>query len=332
VKKVFASLVIGLLITGLTPFTFMDAYAQSPGDMLGSTAEISATPGALVLISQLDGSQMLIGDPTVDRSLSGLSCDLNGQLWGTANEGGASANSLLIEINPTTGALISSIPITNVAGDPGAVQDLATQPGTGILFGTSHILGSAFHAPFADQALLTIDTSTGVATVEGIILTGGADVLSIGFAPDGTLYSTTDNTGGDLLTLDPNDASILTSVASPAGFDKGLGVKGDGTIFTSNFQQISTVNPVDGSVVVLGSPGPDLITDLTFCPSLVGGEFLSLDTTALLVAGITTPVAWMVYAVSAIGIGAFWFARNPYNVRNVKVILEDYFDRFIKRE
>jgi len=63
-------------------------------------------------------------------------------------------------------------------------------------------------------------------------------------------------------------------------------------------------------------------------PGPVGGEFLPIETTALLVAGVQTPLAWMIYAFSAIGIGAFLFTRNPYNIRNVKVILRDYLDRF----
>ena len=60
----------------------------------------------------------------------------------------------------------------------------------------------------------------------------------------------------------------------------------------------------------------------------VGGEYFTLDTTALLVAGLQTPMAWMMYAFSAIGIGAFLFTRNTNNIRNVKVILQDYLDRF----
>jgi len=63
-------------------------------------------------------------------------------------------------------------------------------------------------------------------------------------------------------------------------------------------------------------------------PPVVGGELLSIETTSLLLAGVQTPMAWMVYAFSAIGIGAFLFTRNPNNMRNIKVILRDYLDRF----
>ena len=67
---------------------------------------------------------------------------------------------------------------------------------------------------------------------------------------------------------------------------------------------------------------------LRFLTQGVGGEYFTLDTTALLVAGVQTPMALMMYAFSAIGIGAFLFTRNANNIRNVKVILQDYLDRF----
>ncbi len=60
---------------------------------------------------------------------------------------------------------------------------------------------------------------------------------------------------------------------------------------------------------------------------MIGGELLSIDTVALLLAGLQTPAVWMISTFSALGIGAFLFMRNPYNVRNIKVILQDYLDR-----
>ena len=59
---------------------------------------------------------------------------------------------------------------------------------------------------------------------------------------------------------------------------------------------------------------------------------MPIETTYLLLAGAQTPIAWMMYAFSAICIGAFLFTRNPNNVRNVKLILQDYLDRFSKTD
>jgi hypothetical protein len=51
----------------------------------------------------------------------------------------------------------------------------------------------------------------------------------------------------------------------------------------------------------------DIITDPDFCvePEVVGGEFLSIDTTALLVAGAQTNAVWIMSALAVIGSVAF---------------------------
>ena len=59
----------------------------------------------------------------------------------------------------------------------------------------------------------------------------------------------------------------------------------------------------------------------------VGGEIIPIDTTSLILAGAQTPSVWMLSALFVLGISAFWITRNPYNVRNIKVILQDYLDR-----
>ena len=63
-------------------------------------------------------------------------------------------------------------------------------------------------------------------------------------------------------------------------------------------------------------------------PEIVGGEFLPTDTTALLLAAASSPFTWLSsIAFVVVGVGAFLVLRNPYNMRNIKTILEDYFDR-----
>ena len=78
------------------------------------------------------------------------------------------------------------------------------------------------------------------------------------------------------------------------------------------------------TVVTGGTTVPvNLVLDI-----VVGGEIIPIDATSLILAGAQTPAVWMISAFSALGIGAFWFTRNPYNVRNIKVIFQDYLDRF----
>ena len=61
---------------------------------------------------------------------------------------------------------------------------------------------------------------------------------------------------------------------------------------------------------------------------LVAGEIIPIETTSLILAGLQTPAVCMISTLSALGIGAFLLMRNPYNARNIKVILRDYLDRF----
>jgi len=60
----------------------------------------------------------------------------------------------------------------------------------------------------------------------------------------------------------------------------------------------------------------------------VGGEFLPIETTSLLLAAASSPAAWLTsLTIVALGIGAYVFTRNSNNMRNIKVILRDYLDR-----
>jgi len=67
--------------------------------------------------------------------------------------------------------------------------------------------------------------------------------------------------------------------------------------------------------------------DVTFNAPVVGGEIIPIETISLVLAGLQTPAVWMISTFSALGIGTFLLTRNPYNVRNIKVILRDYLDR-----
>ena len=62
---------------------------------------------------------------------------------------------------------------------------------------------------------------------------------------------------------------------------------------------------------------------------IVGGELLPIETTSLLLAAVQSPASWFTsLAIAVLGIGAYVFTRNPNNMRNIKVILRDYLDRF----
>jgi len=60
---------------------------------------------------------------------------------------------------------------------------------------------------------------------------------------------------------------------------------------------------------------------------VIGGEIIPIESTSLILAGAQSPAVWMISTFSVLGIGAFLVMRNPYNVRNIKVVLQDYLDR-----
>jgi len=71
-----------------------------------------------------------------------------------------------------------------------------------------------------------------------------------------------------------------------------------------------------------------VVIELQTQHGIVAGEIIPIEATSLILAGLQTPAVWMISTLSALGIGAFVFTRNPSNVRNIKVILQDYLDRF----
>ena len=294
-----------------------NSYAVSVncGNMIGGTAQANmgttVNAGAITLISQTDGSQTLIGDPTTTGSLPGLDFDGTGMLWGINNDPvngpGQPPVSYLVKINPNTGALISSVPIVDAIGAPVIVQDLGAQPGSNVLFATTHL----FDQPFGPGTLVTIN-SAGVASSVGSLPSVQA-IAALDFAPDGTLY-VMDGTGL-LRTINPNDGSQITSVGSnPIKSPTGLGVRGDGTIFITggigaSSLQINTINPANGVVSLIGTGAPDHIVDLTFviCSKVVSGEFSSIDQTALMLAGLQSSAMWMLPLLAGtVAVGAFY--------------------------
>jgi len=117
-----------------------------------------------------------------------------------------------------------------------------------------------------DDILVTIDTSTGVATLVGVLDTNlfwGA----LAFAPDGTLYATFTGEGTGMATLNPNDASVLDKVSMSIFMD-GLAVNPcDGTVFgDSGGDTIYEIDPDTGDIVLsaddIADPG-----DIDFFPA-----------------------------------------------------------------
>ena len=126
-----------------------------------------------------DGSGNSVDFDDVDS----LSFDSNGVLWGVNASGG---DDELFQIDPDTGAFVpdafgAGIDYVTVSGSGigSSIDDIAIDPSSGIMYG----------ADTNNSQLITINTTTGAATVVGGY-GGTPDMEGIAFHFDGTLYGT----------------------------------------------------------------------------------------------------------------------------------------------
>lgn len=252
---------------------------------------LSIHNGWLVTIDPLTGAVNPIGHPAGVARLSGIVFAGPDLLYGSTLGGGgfpdnppATNTSKLIQINPNTGALISTIgPITDGPGGPGiAISDLAIQPGTGLIYGIEAVEATGKEGPPFGN-LYTIDRNTGVAHLVG---TTGVENASLAFAPDGTLYMTSADVDSGLLinvqlhTVDPMTGRVLTTVptVNAAGeptfytaltfrASDGVLVGGTGSGNSLVSGDIFTIDPATGAQLAhLSATGLDFIGDLDSRP------------------------------------------------------------------
>jgi hypothetical protein len=225
-------------------------------------------PGALITVDQHTGVGTLVGHPDSVPGLTGLVFDISGTLYGTTISGmlGTGRFSTLVRIDPSTGAQIGPA-VTITAGDhPISITDLALQPGTNTLYGTSLSEDDFINS------IYTIEPATGVATLIGRT---GVIGTTLAFGPDGTLYQNSaifDDAGfvaGYLNTLDPDTGAVLTtSDPYTQAHVGGLAVRPtDGVIFASGGDEgdIYTLSPT-GTQTFVGFTKVGGVGDLAFTP------------------------------------------------------------------
>ncbi len=232
----------------------------------------SINDGSLVILDQVTAALTVVGHPTGIARLTGIAFDSSGALYASTIPAGGypppppPMSSTLIQIDPDTGALLSTIgPVVDgPGGPPMAISDIAFQPGTGVLFGIRSVVDFAG----AEGLLYTIDKATGVAT---FVANTNARIATIAFAPDGTLYeSAADVVSGKSInskirTLNPSNGAVLTS--APTDFSLGaLAVRDDGTILgsTGDRHTIVKVDPVTGAFTNVGDTGMNFVGGLAF--------------------------------------------------------------------
>ena len=220
--------------------------------MSGSNGNNTTNRGALVTINQTNGAGTVVGTPVANVGLPGLAFHPDGRLFAVTLTN--LTPSTLIQVNPDTGALITSIGAITDNGTPISIGDLSFQPGTGVLYGIRSQVGGG--------RLCTHRPSTGAATLIGDTTTGAGGGLA--FAPNGTLYHSgyaTDHVTFALNVISPVDGHVISSVGLNNFYD-GLGIRStDGVIFATlgpagnNSDAIYTIDPVTGVTTLIGNTG-----------------------------------------------------------------------------
>jgi hypothetical protein len=201
----------------------------------------------LYRIDKSTGAATLVGDTGFDR-FNGLAFRNDGVLFGY--RGGA-----LYSINSTSGAA-TQVGLLGINSPEGG---LAFHPTTGVLFGVSSTL---------TDTLLTIDTTTGVATAIAPLGSAGRDVSGLAFNASGTLYGAAfrDNNADNLVTINTTTGAAFT--IGPLGTNQGPaagaavgGLEFDpqsGILYYSEGINLYTVNPSTGAASLIGPHGVEI--------------------------------------------------------------------------
>jgi len=243
----------------------------------------AANRGRVVIINEGTAAGTLLPLQGVgpNAGFNGLTFDASGALYGSAISNPVFADPApgaptLVRLDPATGAPLFSVPIT-FSGDPLEILDLAAQPGTGVIYGTS------FTSSVPGTSIYTINNATGVATLVGAT---GVIGVTLAFAPDATLYMSSATfsavgaqTGSFLHTVNPLTGGVVSTVSIatlPSGnfvHIGGLGVRPtDGALFAAGREATAAQRgdiyrlTTTGTATLMGSTGVGEVGDLAFAP------------------------------------------------------------------
>ena len=194
-------------------------------------------------ISQVDGTIAGMGN-TGNGSTGDLASNLASILWSVDM-----AHHALLSIDPSTGAVSRTTPITTASGAPVAIVSLAWDPVMRFLYGNTTI---GFGNLTPDQ-LYRIDPATGLATLAGNI--GVTGVFALGFDNSGILYGISPS---QLVTIDTatGAGALVSGVPLASIFDLAFRPE-DNALFVadSGTNALYTMNPVTGAVTLVGTYG-----------------------------------------------------------------------------
>jgi plastocyanin len=194
-------------LIGDTGFSYLGGIAFDSKGILYGLSGGSANPGLLITIDPTNGQAKDIGtlsDP--DTHVDGIRFNSQDVLYGSAYNV-IDAAGVLVTINPVSGDILSSLPLTGSGNSFCA----------GIAFDSKDVLyGSRGNSSDRTEDLDRIDQVTGVMTPIGPRQTVISDIA---FAPDGMLYGSSPT--GELYTIDPDTGAktllFNTNITSFAG-------------------------------------------------------------------------------------------------------------------
>ena len=276
-------------IIGPLGVSVVEAIALDPdsGVLYGANAStlgtINTATGAYNTIGSFGTGSGPLGNITFS-DVDGLAFDpTTGILWGSQF---LSSQNVLIQIDPATGAHIPGV----FAGDDylvvsgaGHIDDIAIEPGTGVMY--------ASDSPGGGDTLLTINTTTGVASAVGPM--GTSDMEGLSIDPSGNLLGTNGNPGslyrvnkatgnatfeanlGPGTLNDYEAAACLTTFFAEADLEltksvnNATPVSGETVTFTVT---VNNVGPHDTGGVTVSDPLP---VGLTYVSDDSGGNYNS---------------------------------------------------------
>jgi hypothetical protein len=255
----------------------------------------SSEPGAFLTMDQTTGATAVVGTPIAGVGLPGLAINSGGRAFAVTST--HLGNSRLIEIDISSGALLSDIADLTYLGSPVSVTDLSFQPGTGVLYGTA-----AGGNGLGQDDLVTINLTDGTVTLIGPT-PDFCGYMTIAFSPGGTLYGIEAGCV-DLHTIDPATGSLLTSTPTTLASTGALASAVDpvsGLLFISECcntiaNDIFTIDPLTGIATYLGpAGGTRAVHDLAFFEPLVAVQVPTLGHwgVILMAAALAGLAMWM---------------------------------------
>ena len=212
---------------------YIDDVEVIPFRLLGSTSFEGRNPFSLVELKTNPVVEQLIGRSSF---YSGMDCNPQGVLYG--------ASSSLYIIDPIDGSYTTVGTIDSLTERSILMRSISFAP-DGTLYGVSSW----------DQILYTIDPVTAFATKVCDIV--GGSIFGIEFCEDGTLYGAF----ADLYIIDPNTCQAIKVMDLPYGvYVTELDFAPDDFIYAVDDYKLYRINPLDGSVKLIGEYDSDLST------------------------------------------------------------------------